>query len=128
MNDSSQTNLVVNDVTQSDFLVTKVCENLYRLEEHPIMSEEVNYKDVIEARFENEKLVFQQLYQESDLKHSNYLFSKENHESEKFENFLKQIDESSGYRTQAFGGILFVSLPKDSSFDLDGKVQELFGK
>jgi len=128
MNDSFQTDLVVNDVTHSDFLVTKVGENLFRLEEHPILFEEVNYKDIIEAKVEDDKLVFQKLYQESDLKHFDYIFSKENHESEKFENLLKQIDENGGYWTQAFGGCLLVSLPKDSNFDLDKKVQELFRK
>jgi hypothetical protein len=128
MNGSFQTDLMVNDVTYSDFLVTKIGEDLYRLEEHPIMSEELNYKDVIEAKFENEKLIFQKLYQKSDLKHFNYLFSKENYNSKKFENLLKQIDESDGYWTQAFGGCLFVSLPKDSKFNLYEKVQELFKK
>lgn len=128
MNEPFQIDLEINDVTYSDFFTTKVGENLYRLEEHSIMSEEANYKDVIEAKIENGKLVFQKLHQESDLKHFEYLFSKDNHESDNFENLLKQIDENGGYWTQAFGGILLVSLPKDSSFDLNEKIQELFDK
>ena len=127
-NDSFQIDLVVNDVTHSDFFVTKVGENLYRLEEHPIFSEEVNYKDIIETKFEDSKLVFQKIYQKSDLKHFDYLLSKETSESEKFENLLKQIDENGGYWTQAFGGCLLVSLPKSSSFNLDEKIQELFSR
>lgn len=128
MSDSFQIDLVVNDVTYSDFLVTKVGENLYRIEKHPIMSDEINYKDIIEAKFDDDKLIFQRLYQESDLKHFDYLLSKENCENENFENLLKQIDENDGYWTQAFGGCLIVSLPKNSSFDLDEKIQELFSK
>lgn len=128
INDSFQIDLIVNDVTHSDFLITKVGGNLYRLEEHPIFSEEVNYKDIIEAKFEDDRLVFQKLYQESDLQHFDYILSKENCESEIFENLLKQIDENGGYWTQAFGGCLFVSLPKGSSFDLNEKIQKLFSK
>ncbi len=128
MNDSFQIDLVVNDVTYSDFLVTKVGEILYRIEEHSIMSDEINYKDIIEANLDDDRLIFQRLFQESDLKHFDYLFSEENYENENFENLLKQIDENGGYWTQAFGGCLFFSLPNDSSFDLDEKIQELFSK
>lgn len=128
MNDSFRTNLTINDVTHSDFLVTKIAENLYQLEEHPVFSDAVNYKDVIEARTEDGILTYKTLYQVSNFLHSDYVISKKLCESSEFRNLLNDIDKLGGYWTQAFGGILIVSLPEQSELDLDEKMESLVKK
>jgi hypothetical protein len=128
MSESFQINLVIENVTYSDFLVTKVGENLYRLEEHLTASDEANFKDVIEAKVENDELIFQKLFQKSDLKLYDFILSPKVYQTEDFENLLKEIEKHNGYWTQAYRGILLVSLPNNSKFDLNEKIQDIYRK
>lgn len=61
MKEVFQIDLVVDEVTYSNFLVKQIGENLFCLEETAQLSIKINYKDIIEAKFEDDKLIFQKI-------------------------------------------------------------------
>ena len=103
--------------------------DLYRLEESPLCEDEVFYKDIFEAaRQRYGSLLFQKVVKQSGRKNYDYLLPRRIFESAEFERLLERIDQDGGYWTQAFGGILVVSLPADADFDLHGEVNRLCEK
>jgi Domain of unknown function (DUF4265) len=126
MSDSFRARITFGDITNDDLLVSSLGENRYRLEESPLLTESAFYGDIIEAeRQADGSLLFTQVLERSGMKNYDYILPRSIFESDEFEKLLERIDEAGGHWTQAFSGVLLVSLPKESVLDIPQEIKKL---
>jgi hypothetical protein len=97
----------------------KINTNSFMLLENPIFSCKLNYGAVIQAIPKKDgTLCMTKILKASSFKTRKFLLS-ETLSPPESENRFKQIIDAGGLWETAMGGLLFIHLPKDSSFDLN---------
>ncbi len=100
--------------------VTKVAARHYRIEEPPTLTEEAQYRDIIEAEEDSKgRLLFRGVVEKSDWKSHSSLCSRSIVESPEFATLLKQIQGEGGYAEVIFGGLFRAYVPRTASLDLE---------
>lgn len=101
--------------------VTPLGKNLYRLEVTPVLVEiEVSFGDIIEAEMQADGVLrFCRVATRSQWRHWDWLLSKNAVESAAFIALQQAIEEHGGAWERVFGGMFFIHLPPDTSFDPD---------
>jgi hypothetical protein len=128
MSASFRARITFGDVTNDELLVSSLGENRYRLEEAPLLTESVFYGDIVEAEKQADgSLLFTQVFERSGMKNYDYILPRSSFESAEFERLLERIDEAGGHWTQAFGGVLLVSMPPKSELNVSEEVEKLRG-
>ena len=128
MSNSYHARINFGDVINDNLLVSSVGPNQYRLEDAPLLTESVLYGDIIEAEPQADgSLFFTRVLKPSGMRHYDYVLPRSVYESEGFEKLLVRIDEEGGHWTQAFGGVLLVSLPPEAVLDPWGEIEKLQG-
>jgi len=128
MGHSVHSRITFGDVTIDDLRLSCLGENRYRLEEAPVLADSVFYGDIIEAERQSDgSLTFLKVVEPSGMRHYDYLLSRTVFESKGFEALLLKIKAAGGYWTQAFGGLLLVSLPPESELNPLEEIERLQG-
>ncbi|HVS72722.1 MAG TPA: hypothetical protein VHQ47_15810 [Phycisphaerae bacterium] len=98
-------------------LVTRVGEDLYRLEAVP-MVESAGFRNLIEAdRVDEKKLRFRRVVQKPNWRVFDLLLARGSFESEKIQKVLRHVEEVGGHWERVFGGLLFICLSPDVAWD-----------
>jgi hypothetical protein len=125
MSETLTIDLDFGEVKVGNVLVTSLGENQYQLEQSPL-DETVFYKDIIQAKKQDDgSFLFEKVLEPSGRDNYCYLLSKKFYETPEFESLLNRIDKSDGYWEQVFGGILVVSLPRNSEINLPKDIVKL---
>jgi uncharacterized protein DUF4265 len=89
--------------------VTRVGENLYRLDAIPVGVEQAGYRDVIEAEpVEGGKLRFRRVTERSGWKTYDFIPSAGKIQSEWGQSLLRRLEELGGHWEVILGGLLFI--------------------
>jgi hypothetical protein len=126
MSNSFRVRITFGDVTNDNLFVSSLSKNRYRLEEAPLLTESVFYGDIIEAERQSDgSLLFTQVLERSGMWHYEYILPRSIFESDGFKKLLDRIVEAGGHWTQTFGGVLLVSLPKESELNMAQEIENL---
>jgi hypothetical protein len=104
--------------------VTHISDNVYRLDNTPLLGEEQFYiDDLVEMEPQSDgRLVCKRVVQPSGFRHAFYCLPRHLIQSRAFRNYLKQL-EADGCKWENFmGGFLIISLPPDSTHDTEQEI------
>lgn len=112
---------------QETLYVTPLGENLYRLEETPVLVEqEIYLGDIIEAEVRDDGVLrFRRLVVASPWHHWSWFLAQIVIESSDFDGFTAMIEEQGGKWERIFGGLFIVHLPPESALDPEAELQKV---
>lgn len=116
--DGSGREVEVLDVIQLD-------EDLYRIEENPVFTENVAFGDVIRVKTLEDVSVYIETIEKSTFTRHNWLLSKEVIYSLELKMLKNKIRDWQGKSQQVFGGIFIVNLPAHTEIDINDEVQKV---
>jgi len=117
-----------NDIALSETLeVTSLDSGLFRLEHSPLFNENIHYGDIVELEHndDDDSWLFIRIVEPSNWHHFNRILTKSLVHSELFELWLESITERGGFWEVAFGGVVFISYPRNSPINAEVELQEI---
>jgi hypothetical protein len=120
-------NFETDGVLANNMLLTQVGQNLYRIEETPVLIDSVSYNDIMEADLQSDgSLLFRRVVKKAEIKTFDFVLHKEVVESERFRVFLDRVKESGGRWELIFGGWLLIHLPLECNFDPGQEIDSVY--
>jgi hypothetical protein len=117
------------DVAFSETLeVTSLNNGFFRLEHSPLFNENVHYGDIVELEHNDKDWLFIRIVESSNWHHFNRILTKSLVQSELFELWLESITKRGGFWEVAFGGVVFISYPRNSPINVEVELQEIITK
>lgn len=105
--------------------VVQIAEDIYRIEENPVFTENVAYGDVIRVKALKDASLYIETIEKSQFSRHNWLLSKEVIYSLELKVLKNKIRDCGGKSQQVFGGILIVNLPANAGIDINEEVQRV---
>jgi hypothetical protein len=120
-------NFETEGVMANNMLLTQIGQNLYRIEETPILIESASYKDIIEAHLQPDgSLSFRRVVKKAEIKTFEFILSKELIGSERFRLLLDRVTESGGRWERVLGGCVYIHLPLESKLDPEREIDSIY--
>jgi len=108
--------------------LTPLADGLYRVEHSSVVDESIRYGDVISATTIGELEVrFNNVVEKCPFKTTSWMIPKEYAESADLTILLQKIQDAGGVSERAFGGLLLVHLPPESTVDVQREYQRWYG-
>lgn len=116
-----------NGMSFETLIVTQLENDIYRLEETPLLSEtELSFGDVIRLERDHlDRLIFRETISKSNFQVYSYLIAEHLRDASKFKDFCDQVMQLGGMWEFALGGVLIVHIPKDIDFDVASEINRL---
>ncbi|MDQ8736042.1 DUF4265 domain-containing protein [Paenibacillus sp. LHD-38] len=105
--------------------VVQLDEDLYRIEENPVFTENVAFGDVIRVKTLEDVSIYIETIEKSTFSRHNWLLSKEVIYSLELKMLKNKIRDWQGKSQQVFGGIFIVNLPAHTEIDINDEVQKV---
>jgi len=105
--------------------VVQLGDDLYRIEENPVFTENVAFGDVIRVKSYKDVSMYIETIEKSTFTRHNWLLSKEVIYSLELKLLKNKIRECQGKSQQVFGGIFIVNLPAHTEIDINNEVQKV---
>ncbi|WP_141503904.1 DUF4265 domain-containing protein [Paenibacillus luteus] len=105
--------------------VVQLDEDIYRIEENPVFTENVAYGDVIRVKAIKDASMYIETIEKSTFTRHNWLLSKEVIFSLELKMLKNKIRDWKGKSQQVFGGIFIVNLPANVEVDINDEVQRV---
>ncbi|KRE48742.1 DUF4265 domain-containing protein [Paenibacillus sp. Soil522] len=105
--------------------VIQLDDDIYRIEENPVFTENVAFGDVIRVKPSNDVSLYIETIEKSRYTRHNWLLSKEVIYSVELKILKNKIRNWQGKSQQVFGGIFIVNLPADTEVDINNEVQKV---
>lgn len=105
--------------------VIQLDDDIYRIEENPVFTENVAFGDVIRVKPSNDVSLYIETIEKSRFTRHNWLLSKEVIYSVELKILKNKIRNWQGKSQQVFGGIFIVNLPADTEVDINNEVQKV---
>ncbi|HTG70746.1 MAG TPA: DUF4265 domain-containing protein [Candidatus Udaeobacter sp.] len=105
--------------------VIQLDDDIYRIEENPVFTENVAFGDVIRVKPSNDVSLYIETIEKSRFTRHNWLLSKEVIYSVELKILKNKIRNWQGKSQQVFGGIFIVNLPADTAVDINDEVQKV---
>jgi hypothetical protein len=105
--------------------VVQLDEDIYRIEENPVFTENVAYGDVIRVKAIKDASMYIETIEKSTFTRHNWLLSKEVIFSLELKLLKNKIRDWKGKSQQVFGGIFIVNLPANIEVDINEEVQRV---
>ncbi|WP_419871872.1 DUF4265 domain-containing protein [Candidatus Pristimantibacillus sp. PTI5] len=105
--------------------VIQLDEDLYRIEENPVFTENVAFGDVIRVKTIEDVSMYIETIEKSTFTRHNWLLSREVIYSLELKMLKNKIRDWQGKSQQVFGGIFIVNLPAHTEIDINDEVQKV---
>ena len=127
MTDSVEIRLRVDNVASEDAFVHRVGPDLYRLEDTPIVAnweqDPIHAGDVVEVKAQPDgSYLVVRVAERSPMRHFSWIVPRSFVESPHYRAYVADVEAAGGAWQGALGGLLWVHLPPDSTFDADAEL------